>query len=93
MVSHRGVDRERREALVSGRGRVHAVSFSASISGRFSITVMEEDGNWASVEGGGITLMETDELEAILSGSQPMLRQEALVGELPTPIPIVVQHG
>lgn len=54
---------------------------------------MEEDGIRASMEGEGIASTDTNDFKAITSGSQPLLMQESLMGELSTPIPIVVHHA
>lgn len=52
--------------------------------------VMEEEGNLANMEVKGIASTETDDLEAVPSGSPSVLAQESLVCELSTPITDVV---
>lgn len=54
------------------------------------MTVIEEDGNRASVDGEGNSSTETGKLEAMQSGSQCVLTLESIVVKLPKPIPNVV---
>lgn len=57
------------------------------------MAVMEHDGSLANVKEQQITSAETDEWEAMPSGSRPWLTQDTLVGELLTPIPNLVHHA
>lgn len=57
------------------------------------MTVMDDDRDWANVEGEVIVSTETDELKAMPSGSRPVLTQGSFVGELPKPVLKVVYHA
>lgn len=62
VLSRRGVGHERCGGKVSGRGSVCTVRSRTSKSGKRSMTVVEEDGNQAKVEGEGIVSAGTGDL-------------------------------
>lgn len=55
--------------------------------------MLEADENWANLEGKGTASTEMNDLEAMLSASQPVLTQELLVEDLSTPIPNTIDHA
>lgn len=87
-VSRRGVALGRREGRAHGQGQVCTVSLGAAIfAGQLmTVTVMEDDGIRANVEGEGIVSTETYDLEKMKSGSQQVLTKASLVGVLPTKV-------
>lgn len=92
VVSGQGVNREHREGCVHGRGFFCTMNLSAALSEGLSMRVMKSDGNRANVQGEGIASMEMDDFKARPSGSQPVLTQTSLLGELPAPIQKFVYH-
>lgn len=92
MVNSRVAGRQRRGVQVGGRGRLRNVSLSGSVCRVLLLTVIEDDGNRANVKGEAVASTDANNLQAMPSGSQPVLAQESLVGELQTIIPIAVHH-
>lgn len=62
VISHRGVLCRPCRGQIGCQERMRTMSLSLSMSGRRSMTVMGEDGNWAKVDGEGITLMKASDL-------------------------------
>lgn len=56
------------------------------------MTVIEQDGSRPNVEGEGIASRETDTLEAMPPGLQPVVAQQSLSRELPRTIPSMVHQ-
>lgn len=83
VISSRGDGCGGHECLVRGRGRVHAVSLSSSMSGERSMTVMECKGNRAIVKGERISFTKTEGLGVLRSRLQAVLTQESLLGKPP----------
>lgn len=72
---------------------MRTLSFSPSMSGGRSTTVMEDGGNRINTNGELIGSTETDDPEEILSESEPVLTQCSVVGELSIPITNVVYYA
>lgn len=85
-LSRKCVGRKHRGSQVRGRVRVCTVNLSASMSRRWSRTVMEQERNRANVEQAGFASTETDDLGVTPSGPQPVPVQKSLEGDLPTPV-------
>lgn len=69
------------------------MSISDTLSEEQSLTAMEEDRSRTNGEGEGTSLTETDDLEAMLSGPQPVLTEALLVETRPTPMLNVFYHA
>lgn len=66
-MTGRGIGGGSYEHLVRGRGHMLTVGLNASMSGGWSMTVMDKDGNRANMEREGIISTERDDLEAVTS--------------------------
>lgn len=77
---------------VLGQGHVRAASLSDSVTGEWSMTVLEKDANYAIVEEEGASTTETDNFESMPTGPRPVLTKKSLVKELPVLIANRAHH-
>lgn len=93
VVSRQGDGHGRRRSCGRGKEHLQPMGLSASISGEQSITLAEGVESCTNEKHEGIPSTESDELYMILSGSQPVLTQESLTGQLLTTLTNIVYDG